>query len=71
MNSEIPENTELISTISSLIEKTYPDKVAPQIEKVPLHMPLKVIFNGPKLSGKSSHSAKLAEKYGLIIINPR
>lgn len=34
-------------------------------------MPLKVIFNGPKLSGKSSHSAKLAEKYGLIIINPR
>lgn len=34
-------------------------------------MPLKILFNGPKLVGKSSQSAKLAEKYGVIIINPR
>lgn len=34
-------------------------------------MPLKVTFLGAKLTGKSTHTAKLAEKYGVIIINPK
>ena len=28
-------------------------------------MPLKLMFFGPRVAGKSSHAAKLAEKYGV------
>lgn len=34
-------------------------------------MPLKISFMGPRVSGKSSLTAKLAEKYGIAIINPK
>ena len=33
-------------------------------------MPLKVVFTGKKLAGKSTHSSKLAEKFGLPLIDP-
>jgi adenylate kinase family enzyme len=34
-------------------------------------MPLKLMFFGPRVAGKSSHAAKLAEKYGVLLINPK
>ncbi len=61
----------MVKTVDNLISLTYPDKSALITEKVPLYMPLKITLNGARLAGKSTHSAKLAEKYGVIIINPR
>ncbi len=33
-------------------------------------MPLKISFVGNTLSGKTTLSQKLAQKYGLVVINP-
>ena len=54
------QSEELTKAVDGLIKKTYPDQTVPLNEKMPLHMPLKIAFSGSKLSGKSSHAAKLA-----------
>lgn len=56
--------------IDLLVALSYPDKEPPQSDPVPLHMPLKMICGGERLTGKSTHTAKLAEKYGIPIIDP-
>lgn len=50
----------MTKAVDGLIKKTYPDQTVPSNEKMPLHMPLKIALTGPKLSGRSSHAAKLA-----------
>jgi pantothenate kinase-related protein Tda10 len=49
-----------IEAISATIDKAYPDKVSAKVDKIPLHMPLKIGLYGPKLSGKSTYAAKLS-----------
>ena len=63
-------NEQLASTLNSIIQISYPDLAIPEKSDLPLHMPLKVIFTGKKLAGKSTHSSKLAEKFGLPLIDP-
>jgi cytidylate kinase len=56
--------------MSAIINKAHPNKQLPQISKPPLHMPLKLCIFGPRATGKSTQLARLAERYGLLIINP-
>ena len=53
-------NKLFIDAMDMLINLSYPDKQIDQKESVPLYMPLKVMFHGDQLVGKSTHTGKLA-----------
>jgi adenylate kinase family enzyme len=42
----------------------------PDNKKIPLYMPLKIGLLGDQLSGKTTLSQKISQKYGVIFINP-
>lgn len=48
----------------------YPANQPPEKPNLPLHMPLKLAFLGDSLSGKTTLSQKLSQKYGIVLINP-
>lgn len=57
--------------MGNLTSKAYPSNDTPPKTDIPLYMPLKVAFIGDRLSGKSTIAEKIANKYGIICINPR
>jgi hypothetical protein len=59
------------NVLENLINVAYPMNQPAAKSNVPLYMPLKLGFVGNTLSGKTTLSQKLAQKYNLILINPQ
>ena len=65
------QNHEMANIVNKLIDHAYPPKPIPQNNDIHIsNLPLKMTFVGNKLSGKSTMSQKLSEKYGLALIDP-
>jgi predicted NACHT family NTPase len=61
---------QLSEAISSVISIGFPERAAPEKNNIPLYMPLKISLVGDSLVGKTTLSQKIAQKYGIVFINP-
>lgn len=56
--------------LKMLIDKIYPSLKGPEKSTIPLYMPVKLGVTGSSLSGRRTQAAKLANRYGLVVIDP-
>lgn len=64
----IPNTYTLSDILEFTIESSFPLSPPPPVPEGPHYLPLKILFIGPRFAGKKLQSKKLAENFGLKIL---